>query len=230
MNYETKVVLKVAVWLIPIIAALIRLAVVLPSTNSPVTNETGAFSRLTIDTIKGSHIMIMLGSGGHTGEMMKLMAAVDLSQLKRTWVFSSDDSTSIIKCKTLEDSLSSQYGAKFLTVPRARSVGEPLALSVIHTIISFTHTAISLTKMVPELPDVLVINGPGTCVPIAYTLFALKFLGLGRTKIIYVESLARVRDLSLSGKLVLPVADRIVAQWPQAAAKYKRTEYRGILV
>jgi len=37
------------------------------------------------------------------------------------------------------------------------------------------------------------------------------------TRIIYVESFARVKSLSLSGKLLRPFVDKFVVQWPEAA-------------
>jgi beta-1,4-N-acetylglucosaminyltransferase len=49
-------------------------------------------------------------------------------------------------------------------------------------------------------------------------------------RIIYVESLARVTALSLSGRMVLYLADRVLVQWPGLKRKYPRTEYLGILV
>lgn len=173
--------------------------------------------------------MIFLGSGGHTGEMMKLLSNIDISELSRTWVISSSDSTSLLKCKDFEAGLTSDFLANFLSLHRARSVGEPLLLSIKNTIISFLDTFKQLITL-PKFPAVLLLNGPGTSVPIAYMLFAFKFLGLASTRIIYIESLARVQDLSLSGKLLLPIADRLIVQWAPVASKYKRAEYYGILI
>lgn len=39
-------------------------------------------------------------------------------------------------------------------------------------------------------------------------------LGLPHTRIIYVESFARVSSLSLSARLLKPFVDRFVVQWP----------------
>jgi beta-1,4-N-acetylglucosaminyltransferase len=48
--------------------------------------------------------------------------------------------------------------------------------------------------------------------------------------LIYVESLARVKSLSLSGKLLLRVVDRFVVQWPELTALHPKIEYYGLLV
>ncbi|KAF4168745.1 hypothetical protein CNMCM6936_001165 [Aspergillus lentulus] len=52
---------------------------------------------------------------------------------------------------------------------------------------------------------------------------------------IYVESWARVTTFSLSGRLLLPFADRFLVQWPDLAGKQawrgmRKTEYAGTLV
>lgn len=43
----------------------------------------------------------------------------------------------------------------------------------------------------------------------------LQFVGLSATRIIYIESFARVSRLSLSGKLLRPFVHRFLVQWPQ---------------
>lgn len=226
MEYETKIVTRTAIIILPLLALVIRLMYVLPSTNSPPqVSEMGKFDSL----IQGSNIMVFLGSGGHTGEMMKLVEKIDISKFSRIWAVSSNDTTSILKCKEFENNLSLDFTSQYLTFMRARAVGEPLFLTIKSTLLSFIDIFQQL-KNLKELPDVLLLNGPGTSVPIAYILFLFKFLGLGHTRIIYIESLARVTDLSLSSKLLLPISDRFIVQWPQLAYHYKRAEYYGILI
>lgn len=55
---------------------------------------------------------------------------------------------------------------------------------------------------------------PGTCLPICLAGFALRFLGLKRVRVVFVESLCRVHSLSLTGRLLYYLADRFVVQWP----------------
>lgn len=230
MDYENRVVVRVFLFLLPFFIIAIRLILVLPSTNSAISSKDGDKSVAFMpDWVRGSNIMIFLGSGGHTGEMMKLLSHMEVSELRRTFVISSNDTTSILKCKEFEDLIQSEFPANFLTVHRARSVGEPMLLSIKNTVMSFVDTLKQLSTL-PQLPSVLLLNGPGTSVPLAYMIFMFKVLGLTRTRIIYIESLARVNDLSVSGKMLLPIADRMIVQWPSVASKYKRAEYYGILV
>lgn len=229
MNPETNVLLHVAMALLPCYAILIRLMMILPALR---TRRVKGPDRKLSDEVQGSqkHIMIFLGSGGHTGEMLRILEKIDIGGAKATWIASSGDSSSLEKAKAFEEKSTRQKSntARYLTVPRARKVGEPAFLAIKSTLSSFGATASALYR--EPKPDVLLVNGPGTSVPIAYVLFAFKFLGICRTRIIYIESLARVHLLSLSGRLIAPTADRILVQWPQVRLSCHRAEYYGILV
>lgn len=50
-------------------------------------------------------------------------------------------------------------------------------------------------------------------------------------RIVYVESIARVRKLSLSGAILYAsrVADQFFVQWPELQARYPRSTYAGRL-
>lgn len=73
-------------------------------------------------------------------------------------------------------------------------------------------------------PRAIVTTGAGVAVP---------FCWLGRlagARIIYIESMARVRGPSLTGRLVHPVAHRFFVQWPAMAGVLRKAEYRGSLL
>ena len=58
----------------------------------------------------------------------------------------------------------------------------------------------------------------------------MAFLILGSLlgiKTVYIESLARIHELSLSGRLVYPFVDRFLVQWPELEHKYSRAQYQG---
>ncbi|ABN66926.2 predicted protein [Scheffersomyces stipitis CBS 6054] len=232
MDYETKLVFQVGLLLLPIFVVALRVLAILPSVGLGSSNkDLKSISDITSGT--GSSIMVLLGSGGHTGEMMRILSNVDLSSVRRTWVVSSGDSSSLVRAKEFEDKYQQNgktcKSSEYLTLYRARKVGESLLSSLNSTVRSFVDTVNQLRKL-PELPSVLLLNGPGTSVPLAYILFGMKFFGLCNTRIIYIESLARVNKLSLSGLLLLPISDRFIVQWEQLYHKYKRAEYYGILI
>lgn len=98
-------------------------------------------------------------------------------------------------------------------------------------------------------PDIILTNGPAVAVCmmlaakiIRFFIFTARWLtgrgsapSVARLRTIYVESWARVRNLSVSGKLLLPVADSFIVQWRtlegrQAWPGMKKTQYKGWLV
>ncbi|KAG0683004.1 UDP-N-acetylglucosamine transferase subunit [Pichia californica] len=231
---ETKFTIIVSILLILIISILFRLIAILPACHvgKHVNNKDDIF------VMKNSKkMMILLGSGGHTGEMIRILEQCNnmMKNLNREYIISSGDSTSILKLKKMEESLTdnnkdNKDKYKITTIYRARNIGEGKFKAIINTLISFKSTIDNLLFNGNNYPDVFLTNGPGTAIPIAYILFILKFLGFTKTKIIYIESLARVNQLSLTGLLILPISDRIIVQWEPLAKRYRRCEYYGILV
>jgi UDP-N-acetylglucosamine:LPS N-acetylglucosamine transferase len=49
-------------------------------------------------------------------------------------------------------------------------------------------------------------------------------------RVVWIDSIANVDKLSLSGRLVHPFADLTLTQWPDLVRKYKRVEYAGRIV
>ncbi|KAF4698247.1 hypothetical protein FOZ63_001197, partial [Perkinsus olseni] len=72
-------------------------------------------------------------------------------------------------------------------------------------------------------PSLLLVNGPGTCVPVVAAVILLEALALipGRCSIVYVESICRVTTLSLTGSLFhyLGLCDLLVVQWEVLARR-----------
>ncbi|CAN6625072.1 hypothetical protein TRVA0_010S01068 [Trichomonascus vanleenenianus] len=161
--------------------------------------------------------------------MLRLLEPLKFTKYSsRTWVYSSGDDISAKRAVEFERK---QHGGpatsyEIKSVTRARSVGQPWSSTWVTALKSLSE-CISLAR---TAPDVLVCNGPGTSVPLCLATFILRFIGIIDTRIVFVESLARVHNLSLSGMILLPIADRFIVQWPTVAAKYRRAEYYGLLV
>lgn len=102
-------------------------------------------------------------------------------------------------------------------IPRSREVGQSLLSSVPSTLRAF----FACVKLVYRLrPGLVLTNGPGTCVPVCLAAFLLRFLGILDVRIVFVESVCRVRTLSLSGRILYLFADQVQVQWPQLAQRY----------
>jgi beta-1,4-N-acetylglucosaminyltransferase len=47
--------------------------------------------------------------------------------------------------------------------------------------------------------------------------------------VVYVESFTRIERLSLSGRMIAPVATRLYGQWPELAQEVPRVRFAGNL-
>lgn len=75
-----------------------------------------------------------------------------------------------------------------------------------------------------EQPDVIISTGAGVAVPF---IIVSKLLGI---KTVYLESITRIKVLSMSGYLVYPFVDKFLVQWPELVQKYKKVEYKGQVI
>ncbi|GAM25084.1 hypothetical protein SAMD00019534_082590, partial [Acytostelium subglobosum LB1] len=163
----------------------------------------------------GLKTMVVLGSGGHTAEMFYLLKHVDRDRFNHmTYVLADSDKRSEDKIHINDKS--GKLSIK--KIPRSRKVGQSYFGSIWTTLISLMYCLLLVFK---ERPDVVICNGPGTCVPIVVAAYMFRFVGLKRCKIVYYESIARVNGLSLSGKILQRVADWFVYQWPELEHQIK---------
>ncbi|KAI3838244.1 hypothetical protein MKW92_053062 [Papaver armeniacum] len=186
---------------------------------------------------KAVSTLIILGSGGHTAEMINLIHVLQWDKFTpRVYVAASTDNMSLQKAQVLEDSMVGQADpdklkvtVKFMQIYRSREVGQSYLTSIGTTLIALLH---ALLLMIKIRPQVILCNGPGTCFPLCVIAFLFKVLGIRWSSIFYVESIARVKRLSLSGLLLykLHIADLIFVQWPHLQKKYPRARYVGCLM
>lgn len=72
-------------------------------------------------------------------------------------------------------------------------------------------------------PDIVVTTGS---MPLAMFCLWSRLLG---AKIVWIDSVAQVEKMSLSGRIVRPFASLVLVQWPDLPPKYPGTEYAGEL-
>ncbi|HMC16110.1 MAG TPA: hypothetical protein VKI18_10790 [Albitalea sp.] len=70
-------------------------------------------------------------------------------------------------------------------------------------------------------PDVVVTTGS---MPLAIFSIWCKLFG---ARIVWIDSVAQIEHMSLSGRVMRHVADLCLAQWPDVAAHYPGVEYAG---
>lgn len=180
-------------------------------------------------------LMVVLGSGGHTAEMLSFVwdllnksSSNCLNIEEIVYLTTYGDTHSSRKAQVMHAKLKDGGGVKYrgLVLPRARTVGQSYITSVLTTMRSFKK---AYPAVLQENPSLILCNGPGTCVAVAVCALLARALRRRPVRIIYVESVARVKTLSLSGKLLYPIVDRFLVQWPQLQKEYPLAEYYGRL-
>ncbi|MEE9116501.1 MAG: PssD/Cps14F family polysaccharide biosynthesis glycosyltransferase [Thermoplasmata archaeon] len=72
-----------------------------------------------------------------------------------------------------------------------------------------------------ERPDVIITTGAGDVLP---TCILGKIMG---SKVVFLETFARVRKPSLVGRFLVPFADKVLVQWQSMTEHYKNAIYSG---
>jgi beta-1,4-N-acetylglucosaminyltransferase len=170
--------------------------------------------------------------GGHTTELLRLLSGLPDHYQPVDYIIGKTDKFSMEKCKQFEEQRAKQNPIReysFHHIVRSREVGQSW-------ITSFFSTLLACVVAVPAVfrlkPDLVLCNGPGTCIPVCAIAFLYKMLGVNSCWIVYVESICRVETLSLSAKLLywFHIANEVFVQWPELQEKYPRTKYIGLLV
>ena len=169
----------------------------------------------------GRTVGVFLGSGGHTAELLQLVSALPTDRYaQRIYLVSSGDRFSLEKAKDLERRLSpaSTTGAvtpqgpvaKVIQIPRARKVHQSFLttpLSLAHSI-AFCVDQVALRPLLRRfvsakrsdtgiLADVILMNGPGTCVPIVASVYVLRVSGLSCGSVVEIDLTYRLQDTDI---------------------------------
>lgn len=205
--------------------------------------RSGASAKLNKKPGEKVSISVVLGSGGHSAELLKMIDALSFKQYSpRLWLIHSGDTLSTNKVvelekfkqtsATLDWTDSGYYAISYLH--RLRGVGENYVNVAGNMVVSLIQ-CLSLTILppadisspsatrsnsvtdapAPQLGDLLIMNGPSTCIPLVVAVWVAKLIGIPHPKTIYIESWTRVDQLSLTGKIVKPFVDTFITQWKE---------------
>jgi len=114
----------------------------------------------------------------------------------------------------------------FRVIPRSREVGQPWLSSGWTSLVSLWA---SVRMVFDDPPDLVLVNGPGTCIPVCCAALLHELVCYHRKKLVFVESFCRVKSLSLSGRLLYPLADEFIVSWEALTHRYTRAKYLGVL-
>ena len=95
---------------------------------------------------KGKTLMIVLGSGGHTGELLIMLKKLDFSKFSEIYVISSmNDKHSENKFREAFN-VTKIEKCNFFKIYRSRNVGQSFKSSIFTTIFSMLHSIFILLK------------------------------------------------------------------------------------
>ncbi len=143
-------------------------------------------------------IALVCSAGGHLTELL---------QLKKSW--QNTDHFFITDKRMDSQALAKNNKTFFLTVPRRNPV---------KLLINFFQ---ALNLYFKTKPNLVISTGADTAIP--FCLIA-KFFG---AKIIFIESFARIKEPSLSARIMYPFADKFFVQWPQNKKFFPKAEFVG---
>jgi UDP-N-acetylglucosamine:LPS N-acetylglucosamine transferase len=158
--------------------------------------------------MKKKNVLYILGSGGHTAQMIKLSKDLK-NKINYIYLIQKDDKLS--KNKII-------YPGKIIYIARAAGFNTLKLKTYFITIFNF-FKAINIIKK--NKIDVLISAGPGISIPFFY---AGKLLN---KKLMFIESWSRVNSKSKSGKLIYPIADLFFVQWKENLKNYPKALYEG---
>jgi beta-1,4-N-acetylglucosaminyltransferase len=149
-----------------------------------------------------SKIALIASSGGHLFQLYSLKEF--WGEKNRFWVsFPTEDAKHLLSAENV-------HWAFYPTNRNIKNLVKNLFLSV--------------KILRNEKPDAIMSTGAGVAVPF---IIAGRCLGI---KTLYLESITRSEELSLSARLIYPFVDKLLVQWPQLAEKYKKAEFRGRII
>jgi beta-1,4-N-acetylglucosaminyltransferase len=165
------------------------------------------------------HLMLLLGEGGHTKEMLRLAELLHASSaagandtgLTYSYILVRDDEVSASKIAI--------PGAVYRVIrPRDKSHNAPL--DALKTMLC---AAQALAILLRSRPQAILTTGPSVAVPVCAVGKLL------RCKIIFVETGSRIHALSTTGRIVYRFADLFLVQWEELLATCPKAIYAGRL-
>ncbi len=161
--------------------------------------------------ISKAKLIIVLGSGGHTTQMIRITEML-CDSYDFEYVVSDDDDKSAKKIRFKGD-------VHVISRPR-RIYDKSIWRSVFLTLYSMFQS-FSIVKGSKSIG--IVSAGPGLAVP----LFI--WASLFRKKRIFIESWSRVSTKSTTGKICYYLSDLFLVQWPELIRRYPKGIYAGRL-
>jgi UDP-N-acetylglucosamine:LPS N-acetylglucosamine transferase len=146
-------------------------------------------------------LLLVCNPGGHFSTMLGL---------KKFWSLHDREWATYYKCDTQQ--LEDREKVHWVIKQESREWGRAL--------INLYHAFGIIQK---SRPDLVVSTGASLAVPF---ILISKLFGI---RSIFVESISRTKELSMSGKLVYYLADEIFVQWPDCTKSFPKAQFKGVV-
>lgn len=145
-------------------------------------------------------LLLIASSGGHIFEMFCLR---DFWKDKdRLWVsFPTADAKYLLR---------DEPGVHWAAYPTVRNVPNLLR-----------NLVLAWRLLRRERPDMILTTGSGVAVPF---MWLARLMGIPT---VFVESVTRITEISLTARLVRPFVTKMLVQWPELVARYPGVEHHG---
>jgi UDP-N-acetylglucosamine:LPS N-acetylglucosamine transferase len=161
--------------------------------------DDGHVPRLSRHRTTTGPLLLVCSSGGHLLQLVGLQDA--FGAYERLWVtFDKPDARALLEGERVVHA----HGPTNRNVPNL-----------------LRNLRLARRLLASERPCAVVSTGAGVAVPFAWLA---RMTGI---PVVYVESVTRIDGLSLSGRLIKPVASEIFVQWPELAASVAGARYEG---
>ncbi len=151
-------------------------------------------------------ICIVCSRGGHFVEMLQLVAAFEGHDV--FWI-SHDD----FMARELQEDM------------RLKAYLIPVRFKLSGLLADMLDIArVQIRIFFREKPDLVVTTGSEICIPIC---ILAKLWG---KRVIYIESVCRVNNLSTTGRIIYFLADLFLVQWPGLATRYNKAKFEGRVI
>jgi len=148
-------------------------------------------------------LLLICSSGGHLFEMLCLRAF--WGDKARAWVtFPTSDARHLLEREA------EVHWAAYPTVRHVPNLLRNLGLA--------------WRLLRDRRPDMILTTGSGVAAPFLWVAW------LRGVPTVFVESITRIHELSLTARLVRPFATRLLVQWPDLVRRYGGVEHHGRIV
>ena len=157
--------------------------------------------------------MVVLGSGGHTSEILTTLKNLDYNiYCPIHYVAAKTDKHSLERAKNSHNDDVLLKNIFLHRIYRSREVRQSWITTIFTTFYSLIESFILC--FIKVRPDIIICNGPGTCIPILICGLFLRVLFIKpKIKLIFLESFCRVDDLSMTGKIAYKFVNLFIVQY-----------------